>query len=230
MADPAGGYCTVWAGRSPEHPPYKLLAEILRDTPKLDGALCARFPGLHDGEDHDKNRIAIAICQSCPVQAQCAAWLAGMTRHQRRHIHGVWAGTVVNQPRKDNNMVPQRNIIDKLVPGPVDMAQVGGWLEAQVATDLATLTDYYNHWLELEDDKDEQHKLFRILIGLSDLVIKAYDLRNRPENMQKLRADAADYLVCSTIDGMAYDIWAVLTPAAKAALIEVVNNRKDNEK
>lgn len=70
-----------------------LLGAILRDSPKLEGCLCANRQLLFDAEqlddgerEHAVNR-AKGICTSCPCLKQCAEWAATQDR-----LLGVVAG------------------------------------------------------------------------------------------------------------------------------------------
>ncbi|MGV0699970.1 WhiB family transcriptional regulator [Mycolicibacter sinensis] len=82
-----------------------LLSEILFGQPRLTGAACrgsvALFDRAADG-DRDAAEAAVAVCRSCPVVDQCAAWIA--ETHPRRPPPGVWAGRFTPPPtsRKKN--------------------------------------------------------------------------------------------------------------------------------
>ncbi|WP_370066841.1 WhiB family transcriptional regulator [Mycobacterium sp. MAA66] len=64
-----------------------LLGEILRGTPRLDGASCATVdPRIFDGDDIDQARD---ICQRCPARTACAAWAETLPS---RTVFGLVAG------------------------------------------------------------------------------------------------------------------------------------------
>jgi hypothetical protein len=62
-------------------------AAIVRDVPKLDGALCKNKSELFDDEDSAAN--AIALCHQCPAFAECAQWSAQLKCSEKS---GVLAG------------------------------------------------------------------------------------------------------------------------------------------
>ncbi|WP_424414240.1 WhiB family transcriptional regulator [Mycolicibacter algericus] len=73
-------------------PAVELLAAILAGQPRLTDAACRQHVALFDRSadgDRDAAEAAVAICQSCPVVDQCAAWIA--EAHPRRPPPGVWA-------------------------------------------------------------------------------------------------------------------------------------------
>ena len=75
-----------------------LLAELLRGTPKLDGACVGRWPGLWDPPTKDedppdseyRHSRALTICRNCSCLDACASWVEGLPRSQRPA--GVVAG------------------------------------------------------------------------------------------------------------------------------------------
>ncbi|MBB2990263.1 hypothetical protein FHR72_001731 [Mycolicibacterium iranicum] len=75
-----------------------LLAAILRDVPRLDGALCAGQPGVfdgRDGRDGEHTREAIALCAQCPAHTACSEWWGtlGVPRRPRGVVAGRWRGS-----------------------------------------------------------------------------------------------------------------------------------------
>ncbi|MEZ0363382.1 WhiB family transcriptional regulator [Mycobacterium sp. pUA109] len=75
----------------------KLLAKILADTPKLDGAACVDNADVFDADDGDWE-LAVAICRSCPALTDCGDWADGLRASDRPA--GVVAGQV-NRPRTE---------------------------------------------------------------------------------------------------------------------------------
>ena len=77
-----------------------LLSEILRGTPKLDGACVGRWPGLWDppeqGQQLDhpdvqhRHTAALEICGSCVCRDQCRDWVDSLAPSMRPA--GVVAG------------------------------------------------------------------------------------------------------------------------------------------
>jgi WhiB family redox-sensing transcriptional regulator len=67
-----------------------LVAEVVRSTPRLDGALCVtESPALFDAESPDDAAKAIAVCRACPARSACKAWLAeSSTRWAPRGVVG----------------------------------------------------------------------------------------------------------------------------------------------
>ncbi|ABM13326.1 WhiB family transcriptional regulator [Mycolicibacterium vanbaalenii PYR-1] len=80
--------------------PVALLAEVLRDTPRLDGALCATKRG-HFMEAETGNRVrvdqCISMCRRCPVMGACAE-----QAEVERDPVGVWAGMFRGTVRADD--------------------------------------------------------------------------------------------------------------------------------
>ncbi|WP_448389425.1 WhiB family transcriptional regulator [Mycolicibacterium sp. XJ1904] len=70
-----------------------LLSTILRDTPKLTGAVCVNRPVIFDVDvaDPEQREYAIAratgLCKRCPCLERCAEWAS-----TQRHLVGVVAG------------------------------------------------------------------------------------------------------------------------------------------
>jgi hypothetical protein len=73
----------------PEPDVYELFGQILRGTPKLDGALCRGRSQLFDSDDPLDVDDATAICHQCPALQACAEW-AATQRHDK--LSGVIAG------------------------------------------------------------------------------------------------------------------------------------------
>lgn len=70
-----------------------LLAAILADTPRLDGALCVAARGrFWEAENGNRVRVreCIEICRRCPCLARCRE--VEMPYRERRNRSGVWAG------------------------------------------------------------------------------------------------------------------------------------------
>lgn len=71
-------------------PWVELVAAVLADAPKLDGALCATKRG-HFIEAETGNRVrveqCISICRRCPALEACRVWAA-----TQRDLVGVVAG------------------------------------------------------------------------------------------------------------------------------------------
>ncbi|MCB1288288.1 MAG: WhiB family transcriptional regulator [Mycobacterium sp.] len=88
------------------HQPINLLIELLRGTPKLEGALCPSDPEAFDLALGGNYERALEICDRCPARKPCAEWAAGL---KPGHVTGVIAGTVyrsysrppINQPRRE---------------------------------------------------------------------------------------------------------------------------------
>ncbi|MEZ0339787.1 WhiB family transcriptional regulator [Mycobacterium sp. pV006] len=77
-----------------------LLAELLRDTPRLHGALCATKRG-HFIEAETGNRVrveqCISICRRCPALEACRVWAA-----TQPGLVGVVAGKLHATVRADD--------------------------------------------------------------------------------------------------------------------------------
>lgn len=66
----------------PEPDLIALLARILTDTPRLEGAACIEWPGLHDpahdgepqAETSLRHEYAVAVCRGCPALFECNEW------------------------------------------------------------------------------------------------------------------------------------------------------------
>lgn len=80
--------------------PVALLAELLRDTPRLDGAVCATKRG-HFMEAETGNRVrvdqCISICRRCPALEACRMWAA-----TQPGLVGVVAGKLHATVRADD--------------------------------------------------------------------------------------------------------------------------------
>ncbi len=77
-----------------------LLAELLRDTPRLDGALCATRRGLFmEAETGNRVRVqqCISICRRCPALEACRVWAA-----TQRDLVGVVAARQHTAVRADD--------------------------------------------------------------------------------------------------------------------------------
>jgi hypothetical protein len=71
----------------------ELIIAVLRDVPKLSGALCPRYPArLFDGGDDRSVALALSVCRRCPAQPRCAEWLA---RQPEGTVRGVIAGHLI---------------------------------------------------------------------------------------------------------------------------------------
>ncbi|MBX7455495.1 WhiB family transcriptional regulator [Mycolicibacterium sp. 3033] len=81
-------------------PWVELVAAVLADAPKLDGALCATKRG-HFIEAETGNRVrvdqCISICRRCPVMRACAE-----IAEVERDPVGVWAGVFRGTVRADD--------------------------------------------------------------------------------------------------------------------------------
>jgi WhiB family transcriptional regulator, redox-sensing transcriptional regulator len=66
-----------------------LIAEVLRGTPRLPGALCRQRSELFDGDDDQDAHQAAELCHWCPAREPCAAWADTLAYNQ---AHGVLAG------------------------------------------------------------------------------------------------------------------------------------------
>lgn len=83
------------------------LLAALKGIPRLPGAACAEGgrwfafdPPHHDETAADvayRHQVALRICQSCPVLADCKSWVDSLPRSRRPR--GVIAGRIVNEPR-----------------------------------------------------------------------------------------------------------------------------------
>lgn len=76
-----------------------LTAAILRDMPRLNGALCAGQAGAFDGDDGRDGpgtQSARALCARCPALEPCAAWFEGQTSWLRPTgvVAGRWRGSM----------------------------------------------------------------------------------------------------------------------------------------
>jgi len=226
---PDGGYCPPFQGPAPpQHGPYVLVAEILRGVTILDGAMCREHPGVFDGGNDLLDTVAVDMCESCPCRVQCQDHVDAMSSWQRRQLTGIWAGKMYNGsiPKRRNSEGDSmtQGTTDETVPTAIDFAHLGGWLEALAELDGQHLVNTFNLWLE-----DGENKLFRILVAATETLVRVFDLRDNPANLALLRADAADYLACSTVPDMSPAIWASLSTAAKAAILELVQQAKDEE-
>jgi Transcription factor WhiB len=78
--------------------PVGELLDDLSHAPSLRGALCRGHPELFDAVNRHDPRIAAAraICASCPVLAECHAWLVSLPAGLRPS--GVVAGVYVAPP------------------------------------------------------------------------------------------------------------------------------------
>ena len=70
-------------------PWVELLAAVLRDTPRLPGALCRQRTELFDGDDAEDAHEAAELCGHCPAREPCAAWAHTLAHNE---AHGVLAG------------------------------------------------------------------------------------------------------------------------------------------
>jgi hypothetical protein len=88
-----------------------LLSEVLRGTPKLEGAACVgRWPGLWDppaqGESYDhpdvqyRHNLALEICESCPCLSECAGAIDTLPVSKRPA--GVVAGRIGPSARTES--------------------------------------------------------------------------------------------------------------------------------
>ncbi len=88
-----------------------LLAEVLRDSPKLEDAACVgRWPALWDppgrGESYDhpdvqyRHNLALEICESCPVIRECGS--AVDTLPVSKRPAGVIAGRITSSSRTES--------------------------------------------------------------------------------------------------------------------------------
>jgi hypothetical protein len=73
----------------------ELLAEVLRGTPKLPGALCVKVPTIMDGTDDETIALALKVCSRCPCRQRCAAWAASLPVGA---LTGVVGGIVYRPP------------------------------------------------------------------------------------------------------------------------------------
>jgi WhiB family transcriptional regulator, redox-sensing transcriptional regulator len=73
----------------------ELLARMLRDSPRLTGALCPGRHHIFDAEQGDQadreyaQRRAVALCQQCPALTACREWAS-----TQRDLCGVVGGEV----------------------------------------------------------------------------------------------------------------------------------------
>jgi hypothetical protein len=70
-------------------PWIELLAAVLRDTPRLTGALCRERAELFDAVDGSDAHRAAELCGRCPAREPCTAWANTLAYNQ---AHGVLAG------------------------------------------------------------------------------------------------------------------------------------------
>jgi hypothetical protein len=77
------------------------LLHTLTGTPNLPGAACVERRDIFDACTHrgasHHYRLAIHICASCPVLAQCLAWVTSLPIQDRPF--GVTAGLIHQQQR-----------------------------------------------------------------------------------------------------------------------------------
>jgi len=83
--------CTPTERERLGHQPLNLLIEILRGTPKLEGALCPSDPEAFDLAIGGNYERALEICDRCPARQCCAEWAAGL---KPGHVTGVIAGQI----------------------------------------------------------------------------------------------------------------------------------------
>lgn len=81
-----------------------LTAAILRDVPRLDGALCAGRAGAfdgHDGRDGPGTQSARALCARCPALPACTEWVSrtAASRRPRGVVAGQWRGSMTADER-----------------------------------------------------------------------------------------------------------------------------------
>ncbi|TPG31661.1 DUF6455 family protein [Mycolicibacterium hodleri] len=63
-----------------------LTVEILRGTPRLDGALCVGNVDLFEGEDGrhgERTAVAVAMCHRCEALPDCRRWLSSLPKAHR---------------------------------------------------------------------------------------------------------------------------------------------------
>lgn len=88
--------------RAYRHPPRRpegwvaLLAEVLRGTPRLDGALCRNRPEQFDCDDGAGVDRARSLCERCPSLSACRDWST-----RERELVGVVAGKYRRPKRYD---------------------------------------------------------------------------------------------------------------------------------
>jgi len=77
--------------RTATAPWVELVAEMLRDSPKLPNAACAEHPELFDAVDDPACvEAAVEICETrCRDFDRCRAWADSLPRFA---VHGVLAG------------------------------------------------------------------------------------------------------------------------------------------
>lgn len=152
-----------------------------------------------------------------------------------RHRRGAHEGDVLRAPRAgmpdaqpttkgDNNMSQAaENDTASFVPGPLDFALCGSWINAMIDIDGEILTEYFNEWSE------DPKKLFRVMVALGETLVQTTGLRQNPEVLKQFRSESTDYLACSQVPGMDPRLWVTLSPEAKAALLQQqTDNRKEN--
>lgn len=66
-----------------------LLAAVLRDTPRLPGALCRGRHRLFDADGQHDVSGALELCGRCPARGPCAEWAS---REPAYRLTGVLAG------------------------------------------------------------------------------------------------------------------------------------------
>jgi hypothetical protein len=71
--------------------PIALIAAIIRNMPKFEGAICAEDPRLWDGATEDDRREAIRVCvEDCGALHACTVWYRSLPQGARPS--GVVAG------------------------------------------------------------------------------------------------------------------------------------------
>lgn len=73
-----------------KQPWIDLLIEVLRRTPKLDGALCVGRAHVFEAADAEHVDQALVLYQRCPALPACSSWFASLPASRRPR--GVIAG------------------------------------------------------------------------------------------------------------------------------------------
>ncbi len=108
MPKAADAQVRLWEGRpAPEHGPYRLIGEVLRDAPSFPNAACRNIrPAVFDAQSRDDARAALGTCLGCDVLAQCHAWANQQdARMRRRHgrgggLDGIYGGELFGKSRR----------------------------------------------------------------------------------------------------------------------------------
>lgn len=88
-----------------------LLSKILTDTPKLDGAACIDWPGLHDPANEGESAAVVAsrhaaaesVCFDCPAMLACDQWA-----QTERPYAGVIAGRIPSPKQRGRPAAERR--------------------------------------------------------------------------------------------------------------------------